>query len=995
MTLIRRNCFPFLCFLFLLATTSATAFGQLDPDTYNGLIDGWQAALEAGKYREAEQYALQIKANDERFARGKVFWKTALAGAYFGQGKYREAVPLYKDYLDYARKNSANSESLVEALSDLGAAYLQMGDYDNARPLLKESIDLGNQILGREHATTLLGVNNLALLSLQTGDLKDAATRFSDIVQAHHRTNNQSPTRIAAILNLVDVYVRQGRYQKGEDLAQYGLKTAESLGVGFDHPVTLKLIQNYANVMCHQNRSADVVALLEQATTQAQKVMGANHPDYAFMLADLANCYSDVGQHEKATEANARSLRILQTQLGANHHKLLVVNSSLAWDLIFVGKFAAAEKQLRSVLPADDAKYTAGQFDAAVARITLSEALVRQNKFAEAEKILEAALQYLEQEGAALDSQHHAWRNLARVDWAVGKKERALERISKALDIAESTRLYSSGSEFDRAGTFGWFNYTYELLLGWQMEAGDFDACFSTMERARARSYLEAINQSGVDLFAGKSADERKKLDERRAELRGRLSTLWAQLQELPDASPKESAAIKDRREKLVSELRTARGALYQFESELRTASKSYQRQLSTNDGSVKTADARSKLLGKNSLLVSYFIGTVHSYVLTVSPTDVQMLELVVLPGEAKELGIEFGQLTRERLQAALQGNGKTAVLPMLTSRADSVELNKRLHALWKVLVPQELRPAFSTDKFERLIVLADGPLALLPLETLVVESDPAAKYLLDVSPPIAYAPSTAVLLRLVERQAKPATDYRVLTLGDPLYDRRPANATSAQPRSTPSRAAAFRGGLKPLPASGLEARWVADAYKKAGAQVTSLIGADATEAAIRKNAQGKQLLHFACHGMSENAYGNFFGMLAVAPGNSTTDPKDDGMLTLAELDELDLSACELAILSACLTNHGPEQQGEGIWALSRGFIIAGARRVMASNWVVDDKAGASLVSITCSDLAKAREKGELADYALALREGKRWVRKQEKWSHPFYWAPLVLIGSN
>ena len=55
---------------------------------------------------------------------------------------------------------------------------------------------------------------------------------------------------------------------------------------------------------------------------------------------------------------------------------------------------------------------------------------------------------------------------------------------------------------------------------------------------------------------------------------------------------------------------------------------------------------------------------------------------------------------------------------------------------------------------------------------------------------------------------------------------------------------------------------------------------------------------------------------------------------------ELAIKDCELAILSACETNYGPQQKGEGVWALSRGFLVAGARRVVASNWLVDDEAG-------------------------------------------------------
>jgi len=132
---------------------------------------------------------------------------------------------------------------------------------------------------------------------------------------------------------------------------------------------------------------------------------------------------------------------------------------------------------------------------------------------------------------------------------------------------------------------------------------------------------------------------------------------------------------------------------------------------------------------------------------------------------------------------------------------------------------------------------------------------------------------------------------------------------------------------------------------------------------------------------------------LALTPGSDRTDPADDGFLTLPEIYQLGLAGCELTLLSACETNFGPQQQGEGVWALSRGFLVAGSRRVMASNWLVDDEAAASLVSYFCSLIAKAEKKGSPPDYAAALHQAKQWVRKQQKWQSPYYWGTFVLVG--
>ena len=77
---------------------------------------------------------------------------------------------------------------------------------------------------------------------------------------------------------------------------------------------------------------------------------------------------------------------------------------------------------------------------------------------------------------------------------------------------------------------------------------------------------------------------------------------------------------------------------------------------------------------------------------------------------------------------------------------------------------------------------------------------------------------------------------------------------------------------------------------------------------------------------------------------------------------------------------------------------MAGSRRVVASNWLVDDEAAASLVYYFCSMVAQqeppATQAGPI-DYAKALCDANRWIRKQAKWQHPYYWATFTMVGPN
>ena len=237
------------------------------------------------------------------------------------------------------------------------------------------------------------------------------------------------------------------------------------------------------------------------------------------------------------------------------------------------------------------------------------------------------------------------------------------------------------------------------------------------------------------------------------------------------------------------------------------------------------------------------------------------------------------------------------------------------------------------------------------------------------------------------------------MTVGDPVYQGKrdesasPGAGTLASLNVPRSRYAVFGQKLPSLPFSGVESTWVAEDFNKEGMKATRLAKENATEAKVRQQMTGSRIIHLACHGLAEQSYGNFFGALILTPGPSAdSDPSDDGLLTLAEIYELNLKGCDLAILSACETNYGPQQQGEGVWALSRGFLVAGSRRVVASNWLVDDEAAASLVSYFCAGVARGEKRGQ-ADFARTLYDAKRWVRQQDKWRSPFYWGTFVLVG--
>jgi CHAT domain-containing protein len=452
----------------------------------------------------------------------------------------------------------------------------------------------------------------------------------------------------------------------------------------------------------------------------------------------------------------------------------------------------------------------------------------------------------------------------------------------------------------------------------------------------------------------------------------------------------------------LEKSLADARAALYQHYRDQRSTNPVYRNLLAVGTGPIRLSQVQRELVGRGGLMLVYLLGDQSGYVLAIGPRMAEVTVLSLDRTAAQTLEVKPGPLTAARLRAALSNEAGSGVLQMLASKERAAQATAKLAVLWKVLVPEAQRKTLADGSVKRLIVVPDGPLALLPMETLVVKAGEKPEYLLDVGPPVVYGPSATVLHNLAERPIAHRSGDRkpVLSVGDPAYPqpdgKEPAAANSelVAQLDAKSRVAIAGGHLARLPYTAWESAWVSESFTKNGFAVDQLLQQNATKLNVCQQIGGRQVVHLACHGMADQSYGNFFGALALTPGpHAQSDAADDGFLTLAEICELNLKDCELALLSACETNFGPQQRGEGVWALSRGFLVAGARRVVASDWLVDDEAAASLVSYYCNLVARAEKEGGRPDYADSLREAKRWVRRQDNWSSPFYWAPFVLLG--
>ena len=180
-------------------------------------------------------------------------------------------------------------------------------------------------------------------------------------------------------------------------------------------------------------------------------------------------------------------------------------------------------------------------------------------------------------------------------------------------------------------------------------------------------------------------------------------------------------------------------------------------------------------------------------------------------------------------------------------------------------------------------------------------------------------------------------------------------------------------------------------AENAATSNVRKLLGGQATEAAVFELAGKARYLHLATHGIADETDAASFSALALTtPATATMG--DDGFLKLTDLTTHwggRLAGCSMVVLSACRTQVGPQIRDEAPYALPIGFLFAGARSVVATQWMVADKATARLMA---DFYTRIRAQGDKPDRLLALTEAKKALRSE--YPNPYFWAAFVFVGS-
>ncbi len=597
--------------------------------------------------------------------------------------------------------------------------------------------------------------------------------------------------------------------------------------------------------------------------------------------------------------------------------------------------------------------------------------------------------------------------NIAVNERGTNKPDAALRDIEAALAILETLRTQIVNRELRSsyfASVHDYYEFYIELLmqLHKQKPAAGYDArALQASERARARALLETLAEAGADIRQGVDAP-----------LLARERTLQQSLNDAARAQIRIKSGPHTEAEAaaITKELDALTGEYQQVEAQIRQTSPRYAALTQPQPLSLPEAQG---LLDEDTLLLEYALGYEHSYLWVVTSGSIKSYELAK-SAEIEEAARQFYTLLTDARKWTGGADGNTAQRGLLdpkTARGTNATADN-VPAAAARLAQMILAPVVAQLGHKRLIVVADGALQFIPFAALPLPAAPPDNHKtyrpLITEHELVNLPSASTLAVLRrEFAARPPAAKTLAVLADPIFmanDERLTASKSAGARA-PVATPAARQTLRGL---GLSVTQAANDAGLAGVQIPRLPGtrkeaeqilalvpaADqmhvfdfaANRAAVNSaDLSAYRYVHFATHGFLDSQHPELSGILLSMYDQQGA--AQDGFLRAHEVFNLKLAA-DLVTLSACQTGLGKEIKGEGLVGLTRGFMYAGAPRVLVSLWSVSDEGTAELMTRFYRGLLQEGKRP-----AAALQAAQVALLKEQKFAAPFYWAAFTLQG--
>ena len=897
-----------------------------------------------------------------------------IGNCYKHLGEYPKALEMLNTSLSMKRELHERLEE-GKTLSNIGLVYWEQGEYPKAIQTFKESITVGQELGNVQLQASAL--NNLSLVYDEQGDYRRSLEQYEKALELH-RSIKFEPGESDTLGNLGGVYLSLGRFSQAESYYRQSLEISRRLGL---KPSETQDLGNIANCQLGLGEIKEALQSLDQALAIAE---GAGmFKEVADWHRIRASAQLRTGRYDLALKDFDTAERSYARAGLRREEAEVLMDSGMAHSSL--GDKPKAEERIRKALAISrEIGYKRGVL---ADRLDLAEVQLQAGNWTQSRRTAEAAFAEATQMDA-LDFQAQALLELARISLGLYqyraaeiKSEQARERahdgglklleaealiVSGTLDLKqgrpqdaigklESAKKISSDAEDVDLLWQSQFIHgrALESLHRYEEAVSEYRAAIDTIEDVRTSiserrfrtGYLQNKQKVYVALIAllmkmGKNGDAFGFSERLREysflQFQGDLpGTLDPRVAESKARIRHLQEMIDQENGKKESEQRSEARKTYSEEligaqRDLRDLVDRSSRKSLPRPLDVSALQDLQRALPQRTALVEYVVDQSDLMIFVVSRSGLHALSVPV----------------RERDLKA-----KVELLSDLITEPTNSAWQKPSASLRGILIsPLEGRSLLAG--ISSLFIVPHGVLNNVPFAAL--SSAGSAK--------------PRLLVEQYEIGELPSGGWLLLN---------PAQNSSGNPVSLLAVAPANSQLKFAIP----EARQVATLFAPTS---VALVGPMATETQFKAIAGNFDIIHLATHGFFNHVNPLFSG-LKLEP-----DDANDGRLEVHEIMSLHLKA-RLVTLSACETALGGGDffeipAGDEFVGLSRAFLEAGSEAVLASLWKVDDVSTAEM-------MGRLYRSMKTQNGVIALASAQRDMIADPQYSHPFYWAPFVLVG--
>ena len=684
----------------------------------------------------------------------------------------------------------------------------------------------------------------------------------------------------------------------------------------------------------------------------------------AIVLQNLGSILSRRGELD-AAESTLRTALEIKRNLAPATLSLATTLSTIAKVENQNGRIHDAEDHMREGLTIR-ARLAPGSLALADSLVGMAELRRNAGDLRGAETYYRQALDIRTRLAAGSVAQAENLGSLARVKHLEGDSTSAAALYGRAISAIEQQSVRLGASEDVRSEFRANHSTIYKDFIALLVAEGRRGLAFQILERSRAQVLLETLIAAQVDLEKGTPPLLI-------AQMRGLRDALSIKLEErtrLLTTKPLEEDVVR-----LGGEISDLLDQTSRLQQEMQRENRAYASL--TEPSVIDTARIRRELLDRRTALLAYSLGASESHVFVIT---IEGIAVRTLP---KRLVIE--NLARH-VYHAMTERGRRTISETPTELAQRIgAADRNVERGASELSRMVLSPVREQIRDKRILLVSDGALQYVPFGALPDpdENDGHRASPMILAHEIVCLPSATVLTILRQHSTlrrRPAKTVAVIA--DPVFEGSDERVMTLHLR----------------PTTNIEAnasfRRLRFARQEASA-ILALVPHDRELAALDFDANRSmatngelaeyRIVHFATHGLLDSVHPERSGL--VLSMIDRAGRRQDGFLGLADVYNLNLPV-ELVVLSGCETGLGRDIQGEGLIGLTRGFMYAGAMRVVATLWNVNDLATAVLMETFYQAML---HNGKAPSAALRLAQLS--MLKQPQWRAPYYWAAFQLHG--